>query len=101
VVLLEAHADFKRDFRGDTIHPAILELLDEIGLADRLLATVSHTMLRRFVPPVPSPVPLVFDFGKLRWLRRGQCRALAVGAGRKTFPTTVSTRAGRSRRWTL
>src|SRR6266508_5432836 len=66
VVLLEAHPDFKRDFRGDTIHPAILELLDEIGLADRLLATVSHTKLRRFVPPVPTPVPLVFDFGKLR-----------------------------------
>src|SRR5438067_13419110 len=37
VTLLEAHKDFDRDFRGDTIHPATLELLDQLGLADRLL----------------------------------------------------------------
>jgi 2-polyprenyl-6-methoxyphenol hydroxylase-like FAD-dependent oxidoreductase len=37
VTLLEAHDDFDRDFRGDTLHPAILEILDEIGLADKLL----------------------------------------------------------------
>jgi 2-polyprenyl-6-methoxyphenol hydroxylase-like FAD-dependent oxidoreductase len=36
VTLLEAHPTFERDFRGDTIHPAILEILDEIGLADSL-----------------------------------------------------------------
>jgi 2-polyprenyl-6-methoxyphenol hydroxylase-like FAD-dependent oxidoreductase len=36
VTLLEAHPTFERDFRGDTIHPGILELLDEIGLADTL-----------------------------------------------------------------
>jgi 2-polyprenyl-6-methoxyphenol hydroxylase-like FAD-dependent oxidoreductase len=36
VTLLEAHKDFDRDFRGDTIHPSILELLDEIGLAEPL-----------------------------------------------------------------
>src|SRR5262245_54828925 len=36
VTLLEAHPTFDRDFRGDTIHPGILEILDEIGLADRL-----------------------------------------------------------------
>jgi len=32
VVVLEKHADFLRDFRGDTIHPSTLELLDELGL---------------------------------------------------------------------
>jgi len=36
VTLLEAHKDFNRDFRGDTVHPAILEILDQIGLADAL-----------------------------------------------------------------
>jgi len=36
VVLLEAHKDFDREFRGDTLHPSVLEILDEIGLADRL-----------------------------------------------------------------
>ena len=37
VTLLEAHHDFDRDFRGDTIHPSTLEALDQIGLADSLL----------------------------------------------------------------
>ena len=36
VMLLEAHRDFDREFRGDTVHPSTLEILDEIGLADRL-----------------------------------------------------------------
>lgn len=35
VVLLEKHGDFFRDFRGDTVHPATLDVLDELGLADR------------------------------------------------------------------
>jgi 2-polyprenyl-6-methoxyphenol hydroxylase-like FAD-dependent oxidoreductase len=36
VTLLEMHKDFDRDFRGDTIHPAILEILDQLGLAEPL-----------------------------------------------------------------
>src|SRR4029450_8664122 len=36
VRVLEMHADFARDFRGDTIHPAAMEMLDRIGLADEL-----------------------------------------------------------------
>ena len=42
VVLLEEHMDFDRDFRGDTIHPSVMQILDEIGLADRLLQ-LPHT----------------------------------------------------------
>lgn len=42
VMLLESHKNFERDFRGDTIHPAILEIIDELGLADRLLQ-LPHT----------------------------------------------------------
>lgn len=37
VVVLEKHADFLRDFRGDTIHPSTLELLYELGLLDEFL----------------------------------------------------------------
>jgi 2-polyprenyl-6-methoxyphenol hydroxylase-like FAD-dependent oxidoreductase len=37
VTLLEKHADFLRDFRGDTIHPSTLQLLDELGLAEEFL----------------------------------------------------------------
>jgi 2-polyprenyl-6-methoxyphenol hydroxylase-like FAD-dependent oxidoreductase len=42
VVVLEKHGDFLRDFRGDTIHPSTLELLDELGLADEFL-TLPHS----------------------------------------------------------
>jgi 2-polyprenyl-6-methoxyphenol hydroxylase-like FAD-dependent oxidoreductase len=34
VVVLEKHADFFRDFRGDTVHPSTLELMYELGLLD-------------------------------------------------------------------
>jgi 2-polyprenyl-6-methoxyphenol hydroxylase-like FAD-dependent oxidoreductase len=37
VVVLEKHADFNRDFRGDTIHPSTLEILHELGLLDEFL----------------------------------------------------------------
>lgn len=37
VVVLEKHADFLRDFRGDTIHPSTLEVMHELGLLDDLL----------------------------------------------------------------
>src|SRR5438132_8723358 len=37
VIVLEKHADFFRDFRGDTIHPSTLELMYELGLLDEFL----------------------------------------------------------------
>jgi 2-polyprenyl-6-methoxyphenol hydroxylase-like FAD-dependent oxidoreductase len=37
VTLLEAHRDFDRDFRGDTLQPSVLTLMEELGLSDRLL----------------------------------------------------------------
>jgi 2-polyprenyl-6-methoxyphenol hydroxylase-like FAD-dependent oxidoreductase len=37
VVVLEKHADFFRDFRGDTVHPSTLELMVELGLLDQFL----------------------------------------------------------------
>src|SRR5215218_538675 len=46
VVLLEAHKDFDREFRGDTLHPSVMEILDALGLADRLLA-MPHAEVRR------------------------------------------------------
>jgi 2-polyprenyl-6-methoxyphenol hydroxylase-like FAD-dependent oxidoreductase len=58
VVLLEAHTDFDRDFRGDTIHPSVLEILDEIGLADRLLE-LRHSKIRTATFMTPEG-PVVF-----------------------------------------
>ncbi|MCW2696870.1 MAG: hypothetical protein JWR62_1955, partial [Modestobacter sp.] len=37
VMVLEKHGDFLRDFRGDTVHPSTLRLLDELGLAEEFL----------------------------------------------------------------
>ena len=37
VVVLEKHADFLRDFRGDTIHPSTLEVMHELGALEKFL----------------------------------------------------------------
>lgn len=65
VTLLEAHADFEREFRGDTLHPIILEVLDQIGLADRLHA-LPH--VKWFGPSLVTDDGLVTlaDFRRLR-----------------------------------
>jgi 2-polyprenyl-6-methoxyphenol hydroxylase-like FAD-dependent oxidoreductase len=47
VMLLEAHPDFDREFRGDTLHPSVMEIMDQLGLADRLLK-LQHTEVRSF-----------------------------------------------------
>ncbi|HEX9591556.1 MAG TPA: FAD-dependent monooxygenase, partial [Bradyrhizobium sp.] len=36
-LVLEKHADFFRDFRGDTVHPSTLEVMDELGLIEGFL----------------------------------------------------------------
>jgi len=46
VIVLEKHADFFRDFRGDTIHPSTLELMHELGLLDRFLKLPHQKMER-------------------------------------------------------
>nr|WP_232328476.1 FAD-dependent oxidoreductase [Kibdelosporangium sp. MJ126-NF4] len=42
VTLLERHGDFLRDFRGDTVHPATLDVLDQLELAEKLHARPHH-----------------------------------------------------------
>ena len=42
VIVLEKHADFLRDFRGDTIHPSTLRIMDELGLLDEFLRLPHH-----------------------------------------------------------
>ncbi len=37
VMVLEKHADFLRDFRGDTVHPSTMEILDQLGMLERFL----------------------------------------------------------------
>ncbi|HVL79431.1 MAG TPA: FAD-dependent oxidoreductase [Sphingomicrobium sp.] len=46
VRVLEKHADFLRDFRGDTVHPSTMEVLDQLGMLDRFLQR-PHSRLDR------------------------------------------------------
>jgi 2-polyprenyl-6-methoxyphenol hydroxylase-like FAD-dependent oxidoreductase len=64
VIVLEKHADFFRDFRGDTIHPSTLELMYELGLLDEFLKQ-PHQEVRELRAVVNGqPVPIA-DFTKL------------------------------------
>ncbi|MDQ4002641.1 MAG: FAD-dependent oxidoreductase [Actinomycetota bacterium] len=47
VTVLEAHRDFEREFRGNTINPSVLEIMEELGLVDRLLE-LRHAKVPRF-----------------------------------------------------
>src|SRR3712207_4708289 len=47
VVQLEAHKDFDRDFRGNTISPAVMEILEGLGLAERVLE-LRHAKIQNF-----------------------------------------------------
>ncbi len=44
VTVMEKHADFLRDFRGDTVHASTLRLLDELGLAEQF-AQLPHRLI--------------------------------------------------------
>jgi 2-polyprenyl-6-methoxyphenol hydroxylase-like FAD-dependent oxidoreductase len=46
VVVLEKHADFLRDFRGDTVHPSTLEVMHELGLLEEFLRRPHQKVLR-------------------------------------------------------
>jgi len=72
VAVLEKHADFFRDFRGDTIHPSTLELMSELGLLDEFLALPHQEVVKLRVEIGDSSLRLA-DFSRLP----GRCKFLA------------------------
>src|SRR5437660_10044817 len=64
VVVLEKHADFNRDFRGDTIHPSTLELMHELGLLEEFLK-LPHQELRELRGVLNGHVVPIADFSHL------------------------------------
>ena len=64
VIVLEKHADFFRDFRGDTIHPSTLELMYELGLLDEFLKQ-PHQEVRELRAVVNGQAVPIADFTKL------------------------------------
>jgi 2-polyprenyl-6-methoxyphenol hydroxylase-like FAD-dependent oxidoreductase len=65
VLVLEKHADFLRDFRGDTLHPSTMEIMDELGLAEGLL-DLKHTKAPRIEARLPGGTLTVADLGRLK-----------------------------------
>jgi 2-polyprenyl-6-methoxyphenol hydroxylase-like FAD-dependent oxidoreductase len=61
VTVLEKHADFLRDFRGDTVHPTTLDLLDELGLGEEF-AKLPQSRLERAAVPTAAGVVEIADF---------------------------------------
>jgi len=65
VTLLEMHKDFDREFRGDTIHPSTLEILDQIGLAGKL-HEIPHTKISGPTIKFADGDFRPFDLGRLK-----------------------------------
>jgi 2-polyprenyl-6-methoxyphenol hydroxylase-like FAD-dependent oxidoreductase len=64
VLVLEKHADFLRDFRGDTIHPSTLELMHELGILQEFLQR-PHQEVRTLSGQIGDTVIEVADFAHL------------------------------------
>jgi 2-polyprenyl-6-methoxyphenol hydroxylase-like FAD-dependent oxidoreductase len=64
VLVLEKHADFLRDFRGDTIHPSTLEIMYELGLLEEFLQR-PHQEVRNLGAQIGDAFLQVADFGHL------------------------------------
>ncbi|ARV82032.1 MULTISPECIES: FAD-dependent oxidoreductase [Mycobacterium] len=67
VVVLEKHNDFLRDFRGDTVHPSTLRIMDELGLVDELLR-LPHTKVDRVAFDTDGTIRTFGNFGVLKRL---------------------------------
>lgn len=65
VILLESHLDFDRDFRGDTVHPSTLEIMDQLGLAKKLHA-LPHGKLKIMRMQTPDGAVTMADFSRLQ-----------------------------------
>src|SRR5271167_2385649 len=63
-VVLEKHADFLRDFRGDTIHPSTLEIMYELGILDEFLRRPQQE-LRQLRAQIDDFSATVADFSHL------------------------------------
>jgi 2-polyprenyl-6-methoxyphenol hydroxylase-like FAD-dependent oxidoreductase len=73
VVVLEKHADFLRDFRGDTLHPSTLEVMHELGYLPALLQ-LPHQEVRTLRGQVGDRVVSIADFSHLPT----HCQFLAI-----------------------
>src|SRR5450755_1871258 len=72
-LVLEKHADFLRDFRGDTIHPSTLEVMHELGILEEFLA-LPHQEMSRLGGQIGEVTLPFADFTRLKT----RCRFIAI-----------------------
>ena len=65
VQVFEKHADFFRDFRGDTVHPSTMEILDQLGMLERFLQR-PHSKIERAELMLRGKAWRIADFSKLK-----------------------------------
>ncbi len=73
VLVLEKHADFLRDFRGDTVHPSTLQVMHELGLLDRFLAR-PHDAVQVLRATIGDSDVAIADFSRIP----AHCRFIAM-----------------------
>jgi 2-polyprenyl-6-methoxyphenol hydroxylase-like FAD-dependent oxidoreductase len=95
VVVLEKHADFLRDFRGDTIHPSTLEILSELGLLDDFLK-LPHQKVHALTVQIGDVTVPIADFSHLPT----RCKFIAF-LPQWDFLNFLAERAARSPRFSL
>lgn len=72
-VVLEKHADFLRDFRGDTVHPSTLMILQELGLLEEFLK-IPHSEIRAFAAEIGNTRVRIAEFAHIP----GPCKFVAL-----------------------
>ena len=72
-LVLEKHADFLRDFRGDTVHPSTLRIMQELNLLDDFLQ-LPHSMVRPIAADIDGTCVQLADFGRIP----GRCNFIAL-----------------------
>jgi 2-polyprenyl-6-methoxyphenol hydroxylase-like FAD-dependent oxidoreductase len=65
VMLLETHKDFDREFRGDTLHPSVMEIMEQLGIAEKLLE-FPHTKMRQLTIQVGGNTAALVDLSCLK-----------------------------------
>ncbi|NOR00844.1 FAD-dependent oxidoreductase [Mycolicibacterium fortuitum] len=65
VTVMEKHADFLRDFRGDTVHPSTMRMLDELGLFGEF-SKIGYSKVEKAEFPVDGGAVTLVDFRRLR-----------------------------------
>ncbi|MDJ0618188.1 MAG: FAD-dependent oxidoreductase [Calothrix sp. MO_192.B10] len=66
VILLEAHKDLNRDFRGDIVHAGVLEIMDELGLTERLFQQIPHAKADKINFATSKQTVTFADFSRLK-----------------------------------